>query len=282
MLPFLDPLPRWEVTQPGNVLRVFERGGRKQAGDRHPDPRRGARPARRQAERPRLRHAELAPTRSSSACRRRACSIRCSSFLGTNDQPGDYRSSGCTACHVVYANDRSPVTPARTPQFGNDGRTPDRRSDDPASDEPGHPIKHAFTRSIPSSQCMTCHMHPGTNMVDDLLRLHVVGQRDRRRADVPDGAAQAVASVRAGAHRERNPEGGGAARACGPTPSSSTRSARPSSTSSSKHTQFADFHGHGWVFRAVFKHDRKGNLLDADDKIVAARRSRASSTRPST
>jgi hypothetical protein len=24
-------------------------------------------------------------------------------FLGTNDQPGDYRSSGCTACHVVYA-----------------------------------------------------------------------------------------------------------------------------------------------------------------------------------
>ena len=31
------------------------------------------------------------------------------SFLGTNDHPGDYRSSGCTACHVVYANDRSPV-----------------------------------------------------------------------------------------------------------------------------------------------------------------------------
>ena len=29
-----------------------------------------------------------------------------------------------------------------------------------------------------------------------------------------------------------------------------------------KHTQFADFHGHGWVFRAVFKKDRKGNLLD--------------------
>ena len=29
-------------------------------------------------------------------------------FLGTNDQPGDYRSSGCAACHVVYANDRDP------------------------------------------------------------------------------------------------------------------------------------------------------------------------------
>jgi hypothetical protein len=35
-----------------------------------------------------------------------------------------------------------------------------------------------------------------------------------------------------------------------------------------KHTQFADYHGHGWVFRAIFKHDRKGVLLDlADNKI---------------
>jgi len=29
-----------------------------------------------------------------------------------------------------------------------------------------------------------------------------------------------------------------------------------------RHTQFADFHGHGWVFRAVYKKDRHGNLLD--------------------
>src|SRR5438045_9699355 len=28
-LPALEPLPRWEITQPGNVLRVFERGGSK-------------------------------------------------------------------------------------------------------------------------------------------------------------------------------------------------------------------------------------------------------------
>jgi hypothetical protein len=33
--------------------------------------------------------------------------------------------------------------------------------------------------------------------------------------------------------------------------------------SQARHTQFADFHGHGWVFRAVFKHDRKGILQDA-------------------
>jgi hypothetical protein len=35
-----------------------------------------------------------------------------------------------------------------------------------------------------------------------------------------------------------------------------------------EHTQFADFHGHGWVYRAVYKRDRRGNLLDKDDRIV--------------
>jgi hypothetical protein len=28
VLPFLDPLPRYEISQPGNILRIFERGGR--------------------------------------------------------------------------------------------------------------------------------------------------------------------------------------------------------------------------------------------------------------
>src|SRR5262249_7091743 len=35
-----------------------------------------------------------------------------------------------------------------------------------------------------------------------------------------------------------------------------------------KHTQLADYHGHGWIFRAVFKTDRKGNLLDAKDQPI--------------
>ena len=38
--------------------------------------------------------------------------------------------------------------------------------------------------------------------------------------------------------------------------------------SATRHTQFADFHGHGWAFRAVFKKDRQGNLLDwKGDKV---------------
>ena len=34
-------------------------------------------------------------------------------------------------------------------------------------------------------------------------------------------------------------------------------------------TQFADYHGHGWNFRAVYKRDRKGHLLDKDGKLVS-------------
>lgn len=38
IIPFITPLPRWEVTQPGNILRVFERGGRKQSEVGNPFP----------------------------------------------------------------------------------------------------------------------------------------------------------------------------------------------------------------------------------------------------
>ena len=49
-----------------------------------------------------------------------------------------------------------------------------------------------------------------------------------------------------------------------------------------KDTQFADYHGHGWNFRAVFKRDRKGNLLDADGKHRQPTTIRRSSRRPCT
>ncbi len=37
-----------------------------------------------------------------------------------------------------------------------------------------------------------------------------------------------------------------------------------------KNTQFADYHGHGWVFRAIFKKDKHGNLLDLEDNKISA------------
>src|SRR5690606_39040075 len=124
-------------------------------------------------------------------------------FMGTNDQPGDYRQSGCAGCHVIYANDREPRHSLTYAAFGRDGETatvdpaiagktwkPDDGGHgsghakaaahapsaeehgaliDPADaaegapvkprGESGHPIIHAFTRAIPTAQCMNCHMH---------------------------------------------------------------------------------------------------------------------------
>lgn len=36
-----------------------------------------------------------------------------------------------------------------------------------------------------------------------------------------------------------------------------------------KDTQFADYHGHGWNFRAIFKRNRDGELLDKDGAVIA-------------
>jgi hypothetical protein len=35
-----------------------------------------------------------------------------------------------------------------------------------------------------------------------------------------------------------------------------------------KRTQIADFHGHGWLFRTVFKRNRQGDMLDAKGNVV--------------
>ena len=92
------------------------------------------------------------------------------SMPGTNDHPGDYRGSGCTACHVIYANDRSPLHSGSYAKFGNQGHSAQADPTIPKT-EAGHPIRHEFTLSIPTSQCITCHIHPGTNMVASYLGL---------------------------------------------------------------------------------------------------------------
>ena len=90
-------------------------------------------------------------------------------FLGTNDHPGDYRSSGCTACHVLYANDRSPVHAGPYAKFGNRGTAGNNPDPTIPKDEPGHPIEHRFRTGVPTSQCMVCHVHPGTNVMNSYI-----------------------------------------------------------------------------------------------------------------
>ena len=41
--------------------------------------------------------------------------------------------------------------------------------------ERGHPIRHVFTRAIPTAQCMTCHMHQPNIFLNSYPRLHDVG-----------------------------------------------------------------------------------------------------------
>ena len=107
VLPFLEPIQRWEVSQPGNVLRVFERGGEKK-------PEVGIPNLEEEPGKPDVKLGErgfgtlLRTDPTFLGLQKTRLLDPLLSFPGTNDQPGDYRASGCSACHVIYANDRSP------------------------------------------------------------------------------------------------------------------------------------------------------------------------------
>jgi len=265
ILSFLDPLPRWEISQPGNVLRVFERGGKRRLEvglpDREEDPgkpdkglsARGLGTAQRTdpvylgLQKTRL----LDPTLN---------------FLGTNDHAGDYRSSGCTACHVVYANDGDSRHSAMYSTAGNLGMS---RSSDVSipKNESGHPIKHQLTNRIPTSQCMICHMHPGENMVASYLGL--IWWDNETDGDKMYPAQQHDPSqTEEQTKLNRNPEAA-SLRGLWSEPDFLNKTGTPEFNGQLKRTQFADFHGHGWIFRQVFKRDREGNLLDAKNAVVS-------------
>ena len=207
------PLPRWSVLPPGDVFRVFERGGRNintqfpEIGLPNPT---GSIQRLEEPGRPDLKQSNRGPGTGLRVSipvlniHKTRLNDPLSWFMGTNDQPGDYRHSGCSGCHVIYANDREPRHSLTYAKFGRDGETatvdptiaekkwkpegghggdahgaedghqaggghgalidpadPDvpARPESPARGESGHPISHAFTRAIPTSQCMSCHMH---------------------------------------------------------------------------------------------------------------------------
>ena len=69
-------------------------------------------------------------------------------FMGSNDHPGDYRSSGCTACHVIYANDRSPTNSGWYAKYGNQGLSFSMRPDHPQ--ERARPSRSSTSSPPPS------------------------------------------------------------------------------------------------------------------------------------
>jgi hypothetical protein len=265
VLPELDPLLRWEISQPGNVLRVFERGGEKKSElgnpNREEDP---GKPDVKLSDRGFGTELRTDPVFLGLQKTRLVDPVM--SLPGTDDHSGDYRASGCTACHVVYANDRDASHSGGYAQFGHSGFS---ASSDPTipKNEPGHPIKHVFTRAIPSSQCMVCHIHPGTNMLTTYFGLtwwdnEIDGDKmypQKQRNLTEEQRYQSFV---------RNPEAA-AARGLWSDEKFLENLGSPEFNAKLKTTQFADFHGHGWVFRSVFNHDRKGNWLDKDGKQIA-------------
>src|SRR5215510_16223178 len=264
VLPFLDPLPRWEITHMGNILRTFERGGRKAGEVGLPNPEETPGKPTQNLLSPRGFGTLLRTDPVFLGLQKTRLLDPMLSLMGTNDQPGDYRSSGCTACHVPYANDRDAFPSGPYAQFGHTGNS---FSADPTipKNQSGHPIRHQFTRAIPSSQCVVCHMHPGTQVLNTYYGvtwwdLETDGEPMYPRTDLKLSPEQFRRI------QERNPEESATRGKWGDVKflENLTDTINPHL----KHTQFADFNGHGWIFRAVFKKDRKGNLLDADNRIV--------------
>jgi len=265
-LPLLFPLPRWEVTQPGEYFRAFERGGLlnpsffPDLGNPNPMDEPG-RPDIRLSDRGRGTGLRVSP--GVINLHKTRLNDPHLSMFGTNDHPGDYRSSGCSACHLVYANDRDPEHSGPWAKHGHGGTT---ASGDPTlpRDEPGHPLRHEMTRAIPTSQCMVCHMHQPNAFVNTYLGYTMWDYETDGEHLWPEEQRYPTAAERR-AVLEANPEGA-APRGLWSDPDflADVSELNPKL----EHTQFADYHGHGWVFRAVYKRDRQGRLLDADGGVV--------------
>jgi hypothetical protein len=269
----LFPLPAWETTKPGDIFRVFERGGRNIT---NLFPETGLPNALGQLQRLEepgrtdIRQSNRGPGTGGRVSipvlnlHKTRLNDPHTWFMGTNDQPGDYRSSGCASCHVVYANDRDPRHSGPYAEFGHTGKT---QTVDPtiSKDEKGHPLKHAFTRAIPTAQCMSCHMHQPNMFINTYLGFTMWDYESDapfmwpKEQAYPD-AAEARKTL------DRNPEG---ASVRGKWSDIDFVEKVSELNPQLKDTQFADYHGHGWNFRAVFKRDRKGNLLDAADNLVS-------------
>ena len=332
-LPALYPLPSWQVIPPGDVFRVFERGGRNvstqfaEVGLPNPT---GSIQRLDEPGRPDLKQSNRGPGTGLRVAipvlniHKTRLNDPFMWFQGTNDQPGDYRQSGCAGCHVVYANDREPRHSLGYSQYGRDGQSatidptisgrmqgaraegkhkgeeayiqkrlhrapPAHGNATPYGEhgekEKGHPIEHAFTRAIPTAQCMNCHMHQpniflnsylGYTMWDYESDAPSMWPGPENKSPKPEGMSDAdyqrifkqqryptAAEVRE--INERNPE---AAAARGLWSDLDFLRNVYDQNSGLKDTQFADYHGHGWNFRAILKRDREGNLLDAEGKIV--------------
>ncbi|MES2301577.1 MAG: cytochrome c3 family protein, partial [Pseudomonadota bacterium] len=131
-LPIMYPLPRWHTIPPGDVFRVFEDGGRT-INPQFPEiglpNSTGLIQRLEEPGRPDLKQSNRGPATGLRVAipvlniHKTRLNDPFLFQMGTNDQPGDYRSSGCAACHVIYANDREPRHSLNYAKCGRDGQT---------------------------------------------------------------------------------------------------------------------------------------------------------------
>ena len=303
----LYPMPTWHVIPPGDVFRVFERGGRNIASQFPevgiPNPT-GLIQRLEEPGRPDLKQSNRGPGTGLRVAipvlniHKTRLNDPFMWFMGTNDQPGDYRHSGCASCHVVYANDREPRHSLIYAKYGRDGQSATvdptiaslyegghdeshggghgsvkQPGDNDHSETPdherekqrGHPIRHTFTRSIPTAQCMNCHMHQPNIFLNSYLGYTMWDyESDAPHMWPKEQKYPTAAEIRA--VLDRNPE---AAAPKGKWADIDFLRNVYDLNPELSDTQFADYHGHGWNFRAILKRDREGNLLDKDGNIVA-------------
>ena len=273
ILPKIYPMPAWETTPPADIFRVFERGGRN-IGTVFPEiglpDESGLIQRLEEPGRPDLKQSNRGPGTGQRVAIPVLNIVKTRLndpflwMLGSNDNPGDFRSSGCSACHVVYANDRDTLHSAVYARYGNMGMS---QQADPTipHNESGHPIKHEFTRRIPTSQCMICHMHQPNMFINTMLGYTMWDYE----SDAPFmWPKQQKYPTDEETHKilERNPEEAATRGNWGDVNFLKDDSQLNPQL---KDTQFADYHGHGWNFRGVYARDRKGDLLDKHREQIA-------------
>ena len=103
---------------------------------------------------------------------------------------------------------------------------------------------------------MVCHVHPGTNMVTTYFGYTWWDNEADGDTMYPKEQRHPTEEQRYEIS-QRNPEGA-AIRGLWSDPKFLAETGSPEFNAKLKNGQFADFHSHGWLFRAVYARDRQG------------------------
>lgn len=92
--------------------------------------------------------------------------LRCHIGSEGPHRPGDYRSSGCSSCHMIYSNDGISLSHDRAIQkvqskIKKQKRFSRKFAENSLNNPRGYPLLHKFTVAVPSVQCEHCHNNNG-------------------------------------------------------------------------------------------------------------------------